>query len=254
MSTIASRHQTILNKLEKEGAVQVLALCQELKVSAVTIRKDLKLLEDKGLLFRSHGGASRFNPYINERPVNEKENIRANEKGRIGQMAASLISGDNAIIIASGTTVLALARHIQPKAPLIVITASLNVALELNKHPELEVLQLGGTLRKSSFSITGPYGENMLKNFSCNKLFLGIDGLDPDFGITTTSLQEAHLNQKMIAAAQKTIVLADSSKFGRRGFGKICDLDEIDQVITDTEAPEHYINLLKERGIEVMQV
>src|SRR5690625_5004806 len=126
MSTIANRHQAILDKLDKEGSVQVLELCEELEVSAVTIRKDLKLLEDKGLLFRSHGGASRTNPYINERPVNEKEHIRADEKGRIGQMAARLITNDNAIIIASGTTVLALARHIQPQKPLITITASLN--------------------------------------------------------------------------------------------------------------------------------
>lgn len=254
MSTIASRHQTILNKLDKEGTVQVLALCKELNVSAVTIRKDLKLLEDKGLLFRSHGGASRTNPYINERPINEKEHIRSEEKDRIGKAAAQMIAGDNAIIIASGTTVLALARHIQPEQHLIAITASLNVALELNKHTEVEVLQLGGTLRKSSFSITGPYGEDMLRHFSSNKLFLGIDGLDTEFGLTTTSLQEAHLNQKMMAAAQKTIVLADSSKFGRRGFGKICELDDIDQIITDTEAPEHYIRVIREKEIEITQV
>lgn len=254
MSTIASRHQTILNKLDKEGSVQVLSLCKELNVSAVTIRKDLKLLEDKGLLFRSHGGASRTNPYINERPVNEKEHIQSEEKDRIGRTAAQLITVDNAIIIASGTTVLSLARHIQPQHHLIAITASLNVALELNKHAEVEVLQLGGTLRKSSYSITGPYGESMLNHFSCNKLFLGIDGLDPEFGLTTTSLQEAHLNQKMMAAAQKTIVLADSSKFGRRGFGKICELEDIDQIITDTDAPERYVRILQERGIEVTQV
>ena len=254
MSTIASRHQTILNKLDKEGTVQVLALCKELNVSAVTIRKDLKLLEDKGLLFRSHGGASRTNPYINERPVNEKEHIRSDEKDRIGKAAAQLITDDNAIIIASGTTVLALARHIQPNGQLTAITASLNVALELNKHAELEVLQLGGTLRKSSFSVTGPYGEGMLNHFSCNKLFLGIDGLDPEFGLTTTSLQEAHLNQKMMAAAQKIIVLADSSKFGRRGFGKICDLEEIDQIITDSDAPDHYVRTIRDRGVEILQV
>lgn len=254
MPTIASRHRAILDKLDKEGSVNVLLLCNELDVSAVTIRKDLKLLESKGLLFRSHGGASKTNPYINEQPVNEKEHIQSDEKRRIGEAATALIKEDNAIIIASGTTVLALARHIKPSHHLIAITASLNVALELNKQAELEVIQLGGTLRKSSFSITGTYGESMLKQFSCNKLFLGIDGLSLDFGLTTTSLQEAHLNQKMMQAAQKTIVLADSSKFGRRGFGKICDVEEIDQIITDTEAPEHYVRSLKERGIEVTQV
>lgn len=254
MLSIANRHQAILNKLQEEAYVNVLELGKALDVSAVTIRKDLKLLEEKGLLFRSHGGASLHNPYINERPVNEKEHIQAEEKARIGQAAAKLIVRDDAIIIASGTTVLALAHSIKPIAKLTAITASLSVALELNKHPDIEVLQLGGILRKSSFSIAGSYGETMLENFSCSKLFLGIDGIDLEFGLTTTNLMEAQLNQKMIRAAQKTIVLADSSKFGKRGFGKICSLDDLDQIITNKDAPPHYVRALEEKGIEVTLV
>lgn len=254
MSSIISRHQKILKKLEADGIVQVTDLCKELDVSAVTIRKDLKVLEKKGLLYRSHGGASHTNPYINEKHINEKEKINAEKKKRIGEAAASLIHNDQAIIIASGTTVLSLARSLQPPIALTAITSSLNVALELNKHKDLEVIQLGGTLRKSSFSTTGSYGEDMLAHFSCSKLFLGIDGLDLDFGLTTTSIQEAHLNKKMIASAQQTIVLADSSKFGRRGFGKICDLKDIDQIITDKEAPNNYLTILEEKGIEVTLV
>jgi DeoR family transcriptional regulator of aga operon len=94
----------------------------------------------------------------------------------------------------------------------------------------------------------------MLNSFSCSKLFLGTDGIDLEFGLTTTSLQEAHLNQKMMKAAQKTIVLADSSKFGKRGFGKICSLEEVDQIITDKEAHPHFVKALEEKGIEVMLV
>ena len=254
MLSITSRHQSILNKLQEEGYVNVHDLCKALDVSAVTIRKDLKLLEEKGLLFRSHGGASLSNPYINEKPVNEKEHIREEEKRRIGKAAAQLITTDDTFIVASGTTVLALARYIKPAGRLTAITASLNVALELNRHLEIDVLQLGGALRKSSFSVAGSFSESMLENFSCSKLFLGIDGIDLDFGLSTTNILEAQLNKKMIAAAQKTIVLADSSKFGRRGFGKICDLDEVDQIITDKEAPEHDVKALEETGIEVTLV
>lgn len=254
MLSIASRHQSILNKLQEEGYVNVLDLGKALDVSAVTIRKDLKLLEEKGLLFRSHGGASLSNPYINEKPVNEKEHIREEEKRRIGKAAAQLITADDTFIVASGTTVLALARYIKPAGRLTAITASLNVALELNRHLEIDVLQLGGALRKSSFSVAGSFSESMLENFSCSKLFLGIDGIDLDFGLSTTNILEAQLNRKMIAAAQKTIVLADSSKFGRRGFGKICDLDEVDQIITDREAPKHDVKALEETGIEVILV
>ncbi len=254
MHSITERHRIILEKLNLEESVQVAQLSEELEVSSVTIRKDLKLLEDKGLLFRSHGGATLSNPYINEQPVNEKKYIRTDEKRRIGQAAAQLITNDRAIIIASGTSVLSMSQHIQPIEHLITITSSLNVALELNRHKKIEVFQLGGSLRKSSYSAIGPHAEEMLKHFSCSKLFLGIDGLDLDFGLTTTSSQEAHLNREMMKTAQQTIVLTDSSKFGRRGFGKICDLKDIDHIITDKNASPRYLEAFKELGIEVTLV
>jgi DeoR family transcriptional regulator of aga operon len=251
MSSLAERHQHILGKLMKEGSVNVLDLCQELDVSSVTIRKDLKLLEDKTLLFRTHGGATLSNPYTADRPVNEKANIRSGEKLSIGEAASALIEPNDCILIASGTTVLSFARKIQPKGNLTVITAALHVALELVNHPNIEVIQLGGLLRKSSSSVTGPYAEKILQDFSCSKLFLGVDGIDTEFGLTTTNMMEAQLNRMMIQASQKTIVLADSSKFGKRGFGKICGLEEIEQVITDSNISDHMVETLKGTGIEV---
>lgn len=251
MATLAERHQYILSRLKKEGKVNVLDLCQDLNVSSVTIRKDLKLLEDKNLLFRTHGGGTLTNPYTIDRPVNEKEKIRSKEKMDIGTAAAGLVEPNDCIIIASGTTVLSLAKNIKPNGQLTVITAALQVATELNKYPEIEVMVLGGILRKSSSSATGTYAENILRDFSCSKLFLGVDGIDMDFGLTTTHVQEAQLNRKMIAASQKTIVLADSSKFGKRGFGRICGLEDVDHIITDRGVSEHTINALKGMGIEV---
>jgi DeoR family transcriptional regulator of aga operon len=251
MSTAAERHQFILSKLQKEGKVNVLDLCAALNVSSVTIRKDLKLLEDKNLLFRTHGGGTSSNPYTIDRPVNEKEKIRSEEKMDIGAAAAKLIEPDDCIIIASGTTVLSLARNIKPEGHLTVITAALNVATELNHHPQVEVLVLGGILRKSSSSATGLYAERVLDDFSCSKLFLGVDGIDLDFGLTTTHVQEAQLNRKMIAASQKTIVLADSSKFGKRGFGRICGLEDVEQIITDRGISDHLVEKLKGMGIEI---
>lgn len=245
------RHQHILTRLQKEGYVKVLDLCRELNVSSVTIRKDLQLLEDKNLLYRTHGGVTLTNPYAADRPVNEKEKIRSGEKTLIGQAGAALIEENDCIIIASGTSVQAFAKEINPKGSLTVITAALNVALELLHHPEIEVIQLGGMLRKSSSSTTGPYAEQVLEDFSCNKLFLGVDGIDIEFGLTTTNAMEAHLNRKMIAAAQRTIILADSTKFGKRGFGRICGLEEVDQIITDSGISEHMQQILSGMGIEL---
>lgn len=251
MISSAKRHQTILDKLQEEGFVKVLHLSKLMDVSTVTIRKDLKLLEDKGLLFRSHGGAALNNPYTIDKSVNEKEKIRANEKSRIAAAAAALVQEDDSIIIASGTTVQALSKQIKPMGHLTVVTASLNVAQELNRHQSVEVLQLGGTLRKSSSSVAGAYAENMLRDFFCSKLFLGVDGIDLDFGLTTTNSAEAQLNRMMMKAAQKTILLADSSKFGKRGFGKICEWQDIDQVITDSGIPSYIAKILEDGGVEV---
>jgi DeoR family transcriptional regulator of aga operon len=251
MINLAERHQFILGKLQKEGNLNVVELCKELKVSSVTIRKDLKVLEDKSLLFRTHGGATLNNPYIVDRPVNEKEKFQSAEKMSIGAAAATLVHDNDSIIIASGTTMLSFAKSIPAKAGLTVITSALNVALELMKFPTVEVLQLGGLLRKSSSSVMGSYAETILADFFCSKLFLGVDGIDLDFGLTTTNAMEAHLNKQMIAVSQKIIVLADSTKFGRRGFGKICGLDEVDQIITDSGVSEHVVQALEGLGITV---
>lgn len=251
MINITERHQFIINKVQKEGYVNVLDLCKALDVSSVTIRKDLKLLEDKHLLFRTHGGATVNNPYMTDRPVNEKEKLQASEKAKIGAAAAKLVQPNDSIVIASGTTVLALAKSIHPIESLTVITSALNVALELVRHKDIEILQLGGVVRKSSSSAVGSYSENILNDFFCSTFFLGVDGIDLEFGLTTTNSMEAHLNRRMIAISQKTVVLADSTKFGKRGFGKICGLEEIDHVITDTGISNHIASTLESMGVEV---
>lgn len=248
---LTERHQHILSRLKKEGSVNVIDLCNELEVSSVTIRKDLKILEDRNLLFRTHGGGTLANPYTTDRPVTEKAMLHSGEKLGIGAAAARLLEPNDCILIASGTTVLSLAKNIQPQGNLTVVTAALNVAMELVNHAGIEVIQLPGIIRKTSSSVTGNFAEEMLDNFSFSKLFLGVDGIDLEFGLTTTNMMEAQLNKKMIAASQKTVVLADSSKFGKRGFGRICGLEDIEQVITDSQISDHMVDTLKGLGIEV---
>lgn len=250
MNTI-ERHREILKRINEEGQIKVQDLCDDFKVSPVTARKDLKLLEEKGLLYRMHGGATLTNPYATDRHVNEKEKIHLIEKTKIGEAAANMVTANDSILIASGTTVYFMAKHIKPQENLTVITSALNVALELNEHLEIEVILLGGLLRKRSSSVTGIYAEKNLADFSCSKLFLGVDGIDLDFGLTTTNVMEAHLNREMINVSQKTIVLADSTKFGRRGFGRICGFEMIDEIITDNRISEFTKKTLEENGIKV---
>ncbi|WP_297337450.1 DeoR/GlpR family DNA-binding transcription regulator [Algoriphagus sp.] len=249
--TLAERHRYILDQLAKTGMVTVSDLAKELNVTMVTVRKDLKLLEDKGLLFRSHGSATSVSPYVSDRSVQVKKLEQVEEKRKIAQKALDFLEPNEAIIIGSGTTVGAFAQAIPRNYPLTVLTSAMNVALALIDTTELELVQLGGVVRKSSSSAVGYFAEEMLKSFACSKLFLSVDGISLEHGLTTSNMMEAHLNVEMIRSVQKTIVLADSQKFGKKGFGKICELEDIDVIITDLGIPEIYREKLEEKGIEV---
>ena len=250
--TKEERHEIIMEALIKHGSVLVSDLVSMLNVSAVTVRKDLTELEKSDKLYRSHGKAVLVNPYINNRSVNEKEKLATDEKHAIGREAARLITRNDSICIASGTTVHALARNIVPIHKLTVVSASLPVSNILSQHENIDIYQLGGMLRHSSLSVVGEYASRILDQCSFSKLYLGVDGIDVDYGITTTEIREATLNQKMMAAAQKTIVLADSSKFGRRGFAKIADIDAVDIIITDAGVSPKVIKKLEDLGIELI--
>ena len=247
--SLPERHSRILSLLQQNGSISVTQLSELFKVSEVTIRKDLSYLEQQKKLYRTHGSAILISPYINEK---EKKNVA--EKRAIGAAAAALVSQDDSIIIASGTTMAFLAREIKPVGRLTVITAAVPVTQILSQHADVDVIQLGGITRSSSVSVVGPFAESMLRNFNCSKLFVGVDGIDTEFGLTTTNMLEASLNGAMINAAQKVVVLADSSKFGRRGFSKICDLEAVDRIITDSGVQPLYLERLRERGIEVTVV
>lgn len=249
---ITERHQLILVKLQEEGSVIIQELSNLMDVSEVTIRKDLKLLEEKKLLFITKGGASLNNPYMNERTINEKELLNWEEKQKIAKAALSLIEDGDSIIIGSGTTVFQLSKYLHEKNSITVITPALKVALELSNRPSVEVVQLGGAIRQNSSSVAGSDAERTLKDISCGTVFLGVDGIDLDFGLSITNLAEARLNKAMIESAQKLVVMADSTKLGRRGLGKVCDLEQVHYIITDDKIPPATKKLLEERNIKVI--
>jgi DeoR family transcriptional regulator of aga operon len=252
MKNITDRHEYILQRLKENGKVSILELTDLMEVSGVTIRKDLKLLEDKNLLFRTRGGGSINNPYAAERTINEKEFINSEEKQKIAKAASALIGANDSISIGSGTTVFELARCLHPQKHLTVITPALKVGLELSSRPNVEVLQLGGLIRQNSSSVAGSHAEKILQEISCGILFLGVDGIDIDFGFSITNIAEATLNQKMIETAQTIVILADSTKFDRRGLGKICGFDQVHYVITDSKASATSIKMIEDKGVKVI--
>ncbi|SHF90825.1 transcriptional regulator, DeoR family [Mariniphaga anaerophila] len=254
MLSIAERHKYILDMLNKNGFIKVSDISKELDVTPVTIRKDLKYLEEKKLLYRTHGSASPVNPHTADINLQEKEKMRTSEKKRIAMAACKLIEENDSIIIASGSTAHTFAQELNPKGNLTVVSASLKTSILLNNIPNIEVIQLGGIVRKNSFSVVGDFAAQPFNDLTCSKLFLGVDGIDFENGITNSNIEEAILNKKMMNAALRTIILSDSSKFGKRGFGRICPLDQVDTIITDSGIPQQTAIAIEEMGIELIIV
>lgn len=251
---MTDRHKSIVDILQIQGSVSVADLAERLGVSEVTIRKDLSSLEKQNRLYRTHGRAIPISPYIGDRHVNEKEKQHVLEKRAIGKAAADLVHEQDSILLASGTSILYAAREFADKRNITVISASVSASSLLSQNKDIDVVQLGGIVRESSVSVVGAFAENMLKYFNCNLLFMGADGVDLEFGITTTNMMEANLNRMMMNAAQQTVLLVDSSKFGKKGFSKICEVQDVDRIITDDKISQLYLDNLQELGIEVTVV
>jgi DeoR family transcriptional regulator of aga operon len=254
MISIAERHKFILENLKKDGFIKVADMAKSLDVTSVTIRKDLKYLEEKKLLYRTHGSASPINPLASDLNVTEKEKIKMDEKKRIALAACKLIEENDSVIIASGSTVYTFAECLKPVRHLTVVTAALKISILLNEMNNVDVIQLGGSVRKNSFSVVGDYSINFFEDITCSKLFLGVDGIDPEYGITNSNIEEAQLNKKMMQSSLRTVILADSSKFGKRGFGRICNLDQVDIIITDSGISAFMAKTVEEAGIELIIV
>lgn len=250
----SERHQQIMAILRDRKAASVSALALMLGISEVTVRKDLSYLEEQGLLHRVHGSAILVNPYINDRSMAEKEMICAEEKMAIGKYATTLIGMRDTIMINSGSTTQYFANEIEVKDSLTAIAASFNVATTLVQKGNVEVIQLGGVVREASMSVLGPFADQMLQMCTASKLFLGVDGIDSDFGITTTNHMEAHLQRMMINGCQKVVVLADHTKFNRRGYIRICELDKVDIIVTDWQAPLNTVQEIRDKGVDVIVV
>jgi DeoR family transcriptional regulator, aga operon transcriptional repressor len=248
------RRRAILDLLTHQGRVLVTELAGKFETSQVTIRKDLEILHAHGLVHRTHGGALPARDGALEDPtLREKEKLHRQEKLRIADSAASKVKEGQVLILDSGTTTTAIARALRNFKSLTIITNAVNIAAEL-AGTAVEVILTGGTLRKNSFSLVGPIAEETLRRLSADLLFLGVDGFDVQFGLSTPNLLEAKVNRVMVEVAKKTVAVCDSSKFGRRSLSLIAPPSALQEVITDRGIPKSDQRILKQAGIEVTLV
>lgn len=252
MISIAERHKIIKEQLQLNGYVRVQDLAEQLGVTGATIRKDLRILESQNILIRTHGSASPVKPHVMDISVDVKASQNRDKKIIIAQAAQELITPDDAIILASGSSVTAFAEILTPVNMINVVTPSLGIALILNEKENVKVMLLGGEMYKNSMSVRGSYTEAGLVNVSCSKLFIGCDGINLETGITCSNLAEASLTTAMMKSCTQTVVLADSSKFGRRGFGKIGNVEDIDIIVTDSGIPSTMRKKIEDLGVQIL--
>jgi len=248
------RRRAIIEMLQEDGRVLVKELAKRFHTSLITIRKDLEFLHQDGQLERTHGGALPLKTgALRDSSIQEKESQHRTEKARIAAAAAQMIGDGQVIILDSGTTTTAIARACRTKQNLTIVTNATNIATEL-ADSSVEVILTGGSLRKNSYSLVGPLAEESLKKLSADLLFLAVDGFDVRYGLTTPNLLEARVNRAMAEAARRTIVVCDSSKFGRRSMSLILPTSAVHETITDKGISKHDLAALRKVNVEVTVV
>lgn len=254
MRSTVERRDSIIQILYNEGKVRVDRLSEKFSVTSVTIRNDLDFLERKGILHRTHGGALLRKNVYEDPTLEEKQKLHTREKQRIGQKAVDLIKDGDSILLDSGTTTLEIARRLKGKENLTIMTNAIKIALDLATKDDVTVMLTGGTIRRESYSLVGPDAEAAIRNYNFDKLFLGVDGLDLKYGLTTPNPMEAQLNRMMVQKASEVIAVTDSSKLGRHSFSHICELDEIGTIITDNNIMPEFEAQLENKQITVIKV
>jgi len=249
-----NRRKMILEMLENKGKVRNSDLAKVFNVSTVTIRNDLEKLEEKGLLIRTRGGGIKSDRVRIDYQLNYESNLHLKEKQAIGKKAAELVKENDTIIIDSGTTTLELARNLAGYQNLTIITNALNIASQFLNNININVIMPGGNLRYSTLSMIGPIAEEGIRNLYCDKIFIGVNGIDSRYGISTTHLEDASLNRLMIESSKEVIILTDSSKFLKRSFSLIAPINKIHTVITDSRIPDDEHSRLINAGINVVLV
>jgi len=248
------RRSAIVSLLHENGKVEVKDLSRRFSTSEVTIRTDLKELHQRGLVYKSHGGAVLPLTANGGASLQEKFSLQSDEKSRIGAAAAELVKDGETIILDSGTTTHEIAKRIKDRTGLTVITNGVNIAAELAGFRGIQIILLGGILRHSALSVVGHFAEEMLAQLTADKLFIAADGCSLEFGISTPKFEESRINQAMVAIASEKYLVADSSKFGKNSLSRIVSLWEMNGVITNKDLSEEYQAEIKAHGLQLILV
>jgi len=250
------RWNAILELLAQEGRLSVEDAAQALAVSTATIRRDFDQLAQQQMLMRTRGGAVAQSVSY-DLPLRYKTARHADEKHRIAAAAADLVRPGAVVGMNGGTTTSELARTLATHATLesgfTIVTNALNIATELTVRQHVKIVVTGGVARQQSYELIGPLATGVLEQVTLDVAFLGVDGLDVELGASAHHEGEAGVNGLLISRAVRVVVVADSSKVGRRAFSRICPIGQIDTLVTDEQLSDAAAAQLTEAGVKVIR-
>ncbi|WP_250448251.1 DeoR/GlpR family DNA-binding transcription regulator [Actinotalea sp. C106] len=247
------RQQQIISTARADGRVEVKDLAETLDVTPETVRRDLTALERRGLLRRVHGGAIPVERLGIEPAVADREGRMAGQKERIAKAALDEVPEGGSVILDAGTTTVRLAELLPTERELTVVTHALPVAMVLATRPNITLHLLGGTVRGRTLAAVGAWAERCMADVYADVAFLGTNGLTVERGLTTPDLAEAGVKRALVGAAQRTVVLADHTKFGRADFAQVAPLSAIDTVISDSDLDAELADEVETAGPRVVR-
>lgn len=251
----SERRRGILSFVRAREFVRIQDLARHFGVSEVTIRSDVDVLARDGGIRRVRGGVMRVLEAVPELRYEARSGAHLAEKQLIGQAAAAMLSHGDSVILDAGTTTMAIAHAIADRSDLedvTVFAAGLNVALALERAiPRIQVIVTGGTLRPQQHSLVEPMSTLILERIRAGIAFIGCNGLDPALGVMAMSLPDAGLKQAILAAAHRTVIVGDASKFALTALVRVCAFDEIDEILTAGTPDPGNLALIRETGVAV---
>jgi len=250
----SERQEQILERVKRQGSLSVAEIVEQFSISEATARRDLETLASEGKLQRVHGGALSLHQAPPEPPILQRENWQREEKQRIGQAVAGLIGDGETVFLGSGTTVLEVARNLKKRNNLTVISNSLPVLDTLSGQPEITLISLGGILRKSELSFIGHITEQSIRDLHADKVIIGIHAISLEHGLTNDYLPETMTDRAILQMGQKVVVAADHTKFGMVSTSRVAPVEIVHTIVTDTQVPQEFIESLRAKNIEVIQV
>lgn len=247
------RQQEILRLARDGGRVDVLSLAEEFKVTAETIRRDLKALDRAGMVRRVHGGAIPAGRLDFEPDLAEREGTAADEKDRIAHAALAELPAEGSVILDAGSTVARLAASLPLEATFTVVTHGLPTAARLADHPGIQLHLIGGRVRSRTRAAVDAWALRAYGEIRADVLFVAANGFSAEAGLTTPDLAEAAVKRAAIGAARRVVLLADSTKHGQEHFARFGDLEDVDLLITDSGLSPEDAAAIEGGGTEVIR-